>query len=373
MVIYLDYSATTPVGDAARNAIIDACKTPGNPNSVHSAGLLSAQAIETDRENILKLLGLDTELYELIPVSGATEANNLALKGTFERFSSKGKNHIITTQLEHSSIAAPLSGLQKMGAEVDFVPLMADGRVDIDELLKLVKENTLMVSIGVINSETGICQPIEKIAKLLKEKYPSVIFHTDATQAIGKIKIDYSDVDMLSFSAHKFYCFKGIGGLIKRKNITLIPQIKGGGSTTKFRSGTPCAELIHSMSEALSDTLEDFEAKTRKVKELNSYLRSQLTGQSDITINSPEDAIPQILNFSLIRTKAKDLQQYMSENGIYISTGTACAAHREMSAAILALTGDEEKAKSSVRISISYLTEKEEIDTFVSLLNKFKE
>ncbi len=368
-MIYLDYSATTPVGDAAIRAIADACKAPGNPNSVHSTGLSSAKMIEADRENILKLLGLDSEIFELIPTSGATEANNLALKGVFERFSPKGKKHIITTQLEHSSIAAPLSALQKAGAEVDFAPLLSDGTVDIEGLEKLIRENTLIVSIGAVNSETGIRQPVEKIARFIKEKYPSVLFHTDATQAIGKVKNDYSDVDMLSFSAHKFYCFKGIGGLIKRKKTVLIPQMKGGSSTTKFRSGTPCSELIHSMSAALSDTLCDFEAKYERVKRLNSYLKNELAKIPDIVINSAQNAVPQILNFSYLGTKSADLQHYLSENEIFISTGTACAAHTDMSAAILMLTGDEEKAKSSVRVSISFMTEIDEIEKLVRLMH----
>jgi len=369
-MIYLDYSATTPVCDSAINAIIEGCKIPGNPNSAHGSGQALAKMIETDIDSILNLLGFDVREFELIPTSGATEANNLALKGAFERYSAKGKKHIITTQLEHSSITATLSSLQKAGAEVDFAPLFSDGTVDIEGLENLIREDTLMISIGAINSETGIRQPIEEIAKNLKEKYPSVLFHTDATQAIGKVKIDYSYVDMLSFSAHKFYCFKGIGGLIKRKDTVLIPQIKGGSSTTKFRSGTPCLELIHSVNSALSETLCNFETKAARVSELNSYLRNELAAFPNFIINSPDSAIPQILNFSFLGTKATALQHYMSENEIYISTGTACAAHTDMSAAILTLTGDEERAKSSVRISISYLTGKNEIDTFLSVLKR---
>jgi len=369
-MIYLDYSATTPVGEAALTAIRETIQYQGNPNSSHRMGRKANGIIEDDLERIKMLLCPGDDM-EVIPVSGATEANNLILRGAFERLSSRGYKHIITTDLEHSSINATISALQQQGASVDFVSLLPDGTIDINDLVSLIREDTLMVSIGCINSETGIRQPIEAIGKMLKEKHPNVIFHTDATQAIGKVPIDYSDVDAISLSAHKFYCLKGIGALIKKKKLTLIPQNKGGSSTTKFRAGTPCTELIHAMRAALEDAVADQDGKIKRIKELNTYLKDELSKYPGVLVNSPENAIPHILNISYMGHNAYELQQFMSEKEIYISTRTACASHSDMSAAVLRLTDDEERAKSSIRISLSYQTDIAEIEQFVRTFEEY--
>lgn len=368
--IYLDYSATTQVGDAALNAIQDAMHYQGNPNSSHELGKKADKLIKDDLDRIRLLLNLSDDM-EVIPVSGATEANNLLLRGAFERFSKKGYTHIITTDLEHSSINAPISALQQQGAAVDFVELNKDGSVDIDNLKGLIRDDTLLVSIGAINSETGIRQPIEEIGKLIKDSYPNVIFHTDATQAIGKVPVDYSSVDAVSLSAHKFYCLKGIGALIKKKNLTLIPQNKGGSSTTKFRAGTPCTELIHAMRASLEDAITNQDEKIKKITDYNNYLRYELSKFKGVIINSPIDAIPHILNISYLGHNADDIQKFMSDRGIYISTRTACASHSDMSATVLRLTDDEDRARSSIRISLSHKTDVTELKEFVSAFEEY--
>lgn len=369
-MIYLDYSATTPVSDVAVAAITEAVQYQGNPNSNHKLGKNAGELIETDLDRINTILNLGDDM-EVIPVSGATEANNLILRGAYERYYPRGYKHIITTQLEHSSINAPISALQKQGAAVDFVDILPDGSVDVNHLLQLIREDTFLVSIGYINSETGIRQPVEAIGKLLKEKYPNVIFHTDATQAIGKVPVDFSNVDALSISAHKFYCFKGIGALIKRKKLSLIPQNKGGASTTKFRAGTPCTELIHAMRATLEDACDEQNEKIKKVYDYNKYLRNELSKFPGVIINSPEDAIPYILNFSYMGHNADELQAFMSERDIHISTRTACASHSDMSTTILKLANDEERAKSSVRISLSYKTELMEVKQFLKAFEEY--
>ena len=205
---------------------------------MHTLGLEAKHLIDASTKQIADILGVKSS--EIIYTSGASEANNLAIKG-IENYQSRG-NHIITTDLEHSSIYGPLNYMIEKGYEVDFVPLK-NGIVDIDALKKMISDKTILVSISAVNSETGLRNPIEEIGLLLKD-YPKVIFHSDITQAVGKIKLNLENVDMASFTAHKFFGIKGIGALIKKDSIKLTPLIHGGKSTTIYRSGTPNTQLI---------------------------------------------------------------------------------------------------------------------------------
>ena len=243
--------------------------------------------------------------------------------------------------------------------------LTSTGKIDLEDLKKKIREDTIFVSIASINSEIGIRQPIEKIGKLLKN-YPKIIFHSDITQSIGKEKINLENVDLASFSAQKFYGMKGIGALIKKENIVIEPLIHGGKSTTKDRSGTPPTALIVSMAKALRLSYENLDEKQNKVKELNAYLREELT-KENITINSPQDAIPNILNISIETIKPETMLHALEEKDIYISTKTACSTSEE-SESVFALTKNKEQASHSLRISLSYKTTKEELDTFINSL-----
>ncbi len=363
-MIYLDYSATTPVNKEVLDTFVKVSNDfIGNPNSLHKLGLESKKIIDSSTEQIQKILEVD---HEVIYTSGSSESNNMAIKGIALRYQNRGK-HIVTTSFEHSSIIAPLNYLQKEGFKVDFVKTDEFGLVDLNNLAELLTEETILVSIGAVNSEIGIRQPIEEIAKLLKN-YKNTIFHVDATQAIGKIKINYHDVDLISASAHKIYGIKGVGILLKKSNIDLIPLIHGGKSTTKYRSGTPAPALIASFAKALRLIYENFETKYNYVSDLNKYLISKLMNISNISINNNEHTIPHILNISVLGLKPETMQHALEQDNIYISTQTACSSGAGISASVLAFTGDEAKASSSIRISLSHLTTREEIDIFVDKL-----
>lgn len=367
-MIYLDYSATTPVEESVLNSFVETTKKMiGNPNSLHKLGTDAKTLIDAATKQIASILGVKKE--EIIYTSGASEANNTAIKGICLKYQNRGK-HIITTRLEHSSVIEPLNYLKNLGFEIEYVNLTEDGKVDLDDLKKKLRDDTILVTITSMNSELGIREPIDEIGKLLKD-YPKVFFHSDITQSIGKEKINLENVDLASLSAQKFYGMKGIGALIKKENIVIEPLIHGGKSTTKDRSGTPATPLIVSMAKALRLASENLEEKEKKVKELNEYLRSELE-KASITINSPKDAIPNILNISIENIKPETILHALEEKEIYISTKTACSSNKNISDAVLALTKSEEKASHSLRISISYKTTKEELETFIKELVKIR-
>lgn len=362
---YLDYSATTPVNKEVLESFNKTClEYIGNPNSLHKLGVKSKNLEESATKQIARLLNVKEN--EIIYTSGSSESNNLAIKGICERYSRIGK-HIITTNLEHSSIYGPIGYLQKQGYEVDFVKTK-NGLVDLEDLKNKLRKDTILVSIASVNSETGIKQNIEEIAKILKDY--NCYFHVDATQSIGKVNIDFKNVDLVSFSAHKIFGLKGIGCLIKKEHIDLIPLIHGGKSTTIYRSGTPALPLIVSLSKALRLALEDLDKKELYVKELNNYLKENIKDIKNVTINSNEHSIPQVLNISVLNIKPETMLHALEEDEIYISTQSACSSNNPVSKAVLEVTGDQEKAKHSIRVSISYVTTKEEIDTFIESFKK---
>lgn len=365
-MIYLDYSATTPVDkrvlETFNKVSLDFI---GNPNSLHKLGVKSKELIDSSINQIKNILNLKNS--DVIFTSGSSEANNLAIKGICEKYSNRGK-HIITTPLEHSSIYGPLNYLSERGFEVDFVALDEFGRVDINDLKNKMREDTILVSVVLVNSEIGIISPLDAIKEVMKE-YPKCFLHVDATQAVGKIKVDLNDIDLVSFSAHKFFGLKGIGCLIKRENINITPQIHGGKSTTVYRSGTPTVALIASLAKALRLAYENIDSDYKKIKELNEYLKINLEKYENVYINSNEYSIPHILNLSVIGIKPETMLHALEEDEVYISTQSACATGAS-SKAVMALTNDEKRANSSIRISISKLTTKEEIDKFIEVFDK---
>lgn len=362
-MIYLDYTATTPVDENVLNSYIETTKKIiGNPNSLHKLGVDAKKLIDAATKQIAEILNIKTS--EIIYTSGASEANNTAIKGICLKYQNRGK-HIITTPLEHSSIIEPLNYLKTLGFEIEYVNLTSSGKVDLEDLKQKIREDTILVTIASINSELGIKQPINEIGRLLKN-YPKIYFHSDITQSIGKEKINLENVDLASFSAQKFYGMKGIGALIKKENIVIEPLIHGGKSTTKDRSGTPATALIVSMAKALRLAYENIEKKQEKVKKLNTYLRYELE-KNKITINSPKDAVPNILNISINKIKPETILHALEEKEIYISTKTACSTNKE-SIAVFAITKNKEKASHSLRISLSYKTTKEELTIFIKNL-----
>ena len=365
MMIYLDYSATTPVADEVIETYSRVCKEfIGNPNSLHKLGVEAKKLIDASTKQISEILGVKTS--EIIYTSGASEANNTAIKGIALKYQNRGK-HIITTELEHSSVIAPISYLTSLGFEVDFVKLDENGLVDLEDLENLIRDDTILVSIAAVNSEVGVAQPIERIAEIVK-KYPKCYFHSDITQCIGKQRIDLTNVDLASLSGQKFFGMKGVGILIKKENIVIEPLIHGGKSTTIYRSGTPATPLIASISKAMRLAYDDFDTKLKQVKEIHDYLLDKIK-DLDIYINSNDYCLPNMVNVSLKNIKPETMQHALEEYDIYISTQTACSS-AEYSKAVYAVTRDKEKSRHSIRISLSYKTTKEEIDKFVEVFSK---
>lgn len=366
-MIYLDYSATTPVNDSVLDTYVKVTKNYiGNPNSLHKLGLESSKLINDATRQIKKIL--DIEEKEIIYTSGASEANNLAIFGVCRKYKNRGK-HIITTRLEHSSVSECFNELEKEGFRVSYVEIDSDGRVKLDDLKSLICDDTILVSICAVNSEIGLMQDLDGIGNLLK-KYPKVIFHSDITQAIGKVKLNLWNVDMASMSSQKFYGMKGVGALLKNKNLEIEPIIYGGKSTTIYRSGTPATALIVSMSKALRLAYEDFEEKYAHVLELSNYLKQKLKLIDGIILNSTSCSLPHIVNISILNVKPETILHALEEDDIYISTQTACHKAGDLSTSVLELTKSELYATHSIRISISYLTTKNEINQFIDALKE---
>lgn len=362
-MVYLDYSATTPVNEEVLNTYVEVTKKYiGNPNSLHKLGIEAKQLIDAATKQVADIFGVSSN--EVIYTSGASEANNLAIKGIC--FKHTGK-HIITTELEHSSVSEAVKYMEKLGYQVSYVKLDNKGLVDLADLENLIRNDTVLVSIAAVNSEVGVVQDLEAISKIVK-KYPKVFFHSDMTQSIGKMKVNLAYVDLASASAQKFYGMKGIGCLIKKANIDIEPLIHGGKSTTIFRSGTPATSLIVSFAKALRLAYVDFDKKNQHVLELHDYLINRLNSL-DVLINSNEFCLPYIVNISLKGIKPETMLHALEQDDIYISTQTACSTGN-YSLAVFAVTNDMEKASHSIRVSLSYLTTKEEIDIFVNSLEK---
>lgn len=365
-MIYLDYAASTPVDDEVLNEFIRVSKEYyANPNSNHTLGMKAKRVIDEATKNIAKLLNVKEN--EIIYTSGSSESNNLVIKGVCERYKSRGK-HILISSLEHNSIVSSCTYLQELGFEVEIIPVDKYGIINIDELKKMLRDDTILVSITSVDSELGIREPIEEIASILKE-YPNCFFHTDASQAIGKVNIDYSDVDLITITPHKFYGLSGVGILVKRDNVFLKPQINGGKSSTIYRSGTPDTALIASASIALKKSLENMEERRISVIDKNKKIVEYLKGKKDVTINSNDNSIPYIINFSVQNRKSNDLQKKLNDLEIYVSTKTSCCPIETPSKLVYAVTKNKGLASSSIRISLSHLTTNAEIDKFIEVMN----
>ena len=360
-MVYLDYAANTPPDLEVLDKFYEVTKKYyGNPNSVHQVGRDAKRQIDEATKNIANLLGVDPE--EIIYTSGATEANNLAIKGICERYKNYGK-HIILSSLEHNSIISSANVMQDSGFDVDLLPITKEGLVDIDALKSMIREDTILVSVCSVDSEIGLVQPIEEIGKLLKD-YPHTFFHSDATQAMGKVSIDYTNVDLVTIAPHKFYGLNGIGILVKKKGVNLKPIIHGGRSTTVFRSGTPIVGDIVAASFALEKALKNKEERYEYVEKLNNDVRKFLEEYPFIHINNTSKCIPFTLNFSINGVNSRDFVDMLDKEGVCVSAKTSCCPVETPSKLVFALTKDKKIASSSIRVSFSHLTKQEEIDIF---------
>ncbi len=366
-MIYLDYAANTPVAEEVLQVFCEYNRTYiGNPNSYHSAGYQAKDAMEQVTENIANLLKVKST--EIIYTSGASESNNTAIKGIASTYRQKGK-HIITTVLEHSSVSGAFTSLQTMGYEIDLCDLDSDGRINLVHLKELLRNDTILVAISMVDSELGIIQPMDQIKALLKE-YPNCHLHVDATQAIGRIPVEFEGIDTMSFAPHKFFGINGCGILVKKEGLVIEPLIHGGASTTVYRSGTPAIALAASIEVALRRAFDHRESQWEHVTKLMNQLKEQLGTYPFVRLNSTSYSVPHIINLSVRGVKATQMQEELDKRGICISTKSACSVKNSPSRAVYAVTKDKKNAMYSFRISISELTTGEEIEQFLKCLHE---
>lgn len=365
-MIYLDYAASTPVNDEVLETYNKLTKEYfANPNSNHKLGKKSKELIDEYTKDIALKLGVLPE--ELIYTSGATESNNLAIKGVCERYKSFGK-HILISALEHNSIVASAVKMQSLGFEVEVVPVRSDGLIDIESLKKMIRDDTILVSICSVDSEIGLIQPIDKIKEVLKN-YPHCLLHTDATQCFGKINLDLTIPDLVTLAPHKFYGLTDMGLLIKRKEIGLVPQIDGGKSTTIYRAGTPELPSIGALDKAIEIALKNMDNNYNYVKKLNILIKNKLKQYKNVVINSRDNSLPFTINFSIKNVKSLKVVESLEDKEIYVSAKTSCCPIESPSKLVYALTKDKNIASTSVRISLSHLTNEEEVTEFLQVFD----
>lgn len=373
-MIYLDHAATSPINKEVLDSFFQINNRYfANTSSNHKLGQTTLLLETKARQQIASLLKCKEN--EIIFTSGATESNNLAIKGTCLKYSNRGK-HIITSQGEHASVLNSFKQLEeKFGFSVTYLSLNNEGKINLDDLKNAIREDTIFVSIMAVNNETGSINDVKEIAKIIK-KHPKIFYHVDATQAIGKIDIDYRDVDLLSLSAHKINGFKGSGLLLKREKVDLMSLLTGGGQEFSYRSGTTNFPYEVCLAKALRLVIEKQDEHYVYVKGLNTILREKLSEIEGVEFNSPIDASPYILNFH-VNKKASVVSEALSNHDIYVSTQSACSSKKtSLSHVLKAMGKDDVVSENSIRVSLSYLNTAKEIEEFIwtlkMVLNEIK-
>lgn len=366
-MIYFDNAATTKVYqeiiDSFNSALVNYI---GNSSSVHKEGIKALELEKKATRQIASFFNCDEN--EVIFTSGATESNNLAIKGVSLRYKNRGK-HIITTKIEHLSVLNTFKQLEDDGFEVTYLDVDSNGLVSLDDLKNSIRDDTILVSIMTVNNETGSIQDIEGIAKLLKN-YPKIHFHSDATQAIGKIKVNYDDVDLITLSGHKIHSFKFSGLLIKRKSTDLVPLIVGGGHQNNLRSGTTNVPLEVCLSKAIRLSFVNQEKNYQKVCKLRDYFFEKLSSIDGVKFNSYKEGSPYIISFSTDK-KASVVAEALSNREIYVSTKSACSSKKESFSYVLEAMGkDKWVISNSIRVSFDENNTLEEIDKFYCSLKE---
>ncbi len=366
--IYLDYQATTPMDPRVLEAMMPYFTYKfGNPHSrSHSYGWEAEEGVEKARGQLAKLIGADDK--EVIFTSGATESNNLAIRGVAEFYKDR-KNHIVTTVTEHKCVLDTCRHLEQNGFEVTYLPVQKNGLIDLEELRAAITDKTVVVSIMAVNNEIGVIQPLEEIGKICREK--KTFFHTDAAQAAGKIPLDVEamNIDMMSISGHKIYGPKGIGALYVRRKprVRLVPLIVGGGQERGFRSGTLPTPLCVGLGEAAEICMKEMASEAVRIKKLQERMLKGLNAKlPEIFVNGDlEHRIPGNLNISFAHVEGESLM--MGIKGLSVSSGSACtSASLEPSYVLRALGVEEEMAHTSLRIGLGRFTTEQEVDTAVA-------
>ncbi len=370
-MIYLDYSATTPVSSEVLDTINKVTKDfVGNANSLNGLGIKSKELLESATKQIADLFGIKES--EITYTSSSTESNNMALIGAALNRYKRGK-HIIVSKLEHPSIYAICDYLNSIGFEISYVKNDEEGLIDFEDLKSLIRKDTTLVSICAVNSEVGIRQPLKTLRQIIKKENPNTIFHSDMTQAIGKVPVNMHDVDLASMSGHKIFGPKGIGFLFKSSKVNLVPLIHGSGHFNDLRNGTPPLPLIVALSKACRIALDDLEEREAKVAKLNERICNELLKYDGVVLNKTKYSIPHILNISLNNIRPETFIHSMEDDEVYLSTNTACSSG-DLSTSVMAIYKDKRRAMSTIRISISYVTTNEEVSKFLNLFkSKYNE
>ena len=369
--IYLDYSATTPVDPRVAEKMIPyLVEKFGNAASrSHAFGWESEAAVEEARQEVAKLVNADPK--EIVWTSGATESNNLAIKGAANFYSGKGK-HLITVKTEHKAVLDTCRELERQGFEVSYLDVLENGLLDLDVFKAALRPDTILVSVMFVNNEIGVIQPIAEIGEICREK--GIIFHVDAAQATGKVEIDLAKlkVDLMSFCAHKTYGPKGIGALyIRRKpRVRLEAQMHGGGHERGFRSGTLATHQIVGMGECFRLAREEMAAENKRIGALRDRLLKGLSDIDQVFINGDmEHRVPHNLNISFAYIEGESM--LMAIKDLAVSSGSACtSASLEPSYVLRALGREDELAHSSIRFTLGRFNTEEEIDYAVKLLHE---
>ncbi|MCA9766790.1 MAG: cysteine desulfurase [Carnobacterium sp.] len=367
-MIYFDNSATTNVNEEVLQTIIEVTKNiNGNPSSMHGIGNRADALMQQSRKQIASLLMVSPE--EIYFTSGGTEGDNWAIKGTAIEKKNYG-NHIITTTIEHPAVSESIYQLEQLGFEVTYLSVDKDGIISVEDLEKAIRKETILVSIMAVNNEVGSIQPIKDIGEILKN-YPTIHFHVDAVQAIGKIPLllgPQSRIDIAVFSSHKFHGPKGTGFIYLKKGRKIAPLISGGGQENRMRSGTENIVGIAATGKALRLTLTDSIDKQKKQREIRNYLMDELASYKKVVLFSTKAGAPHILCFALKGIRGEVLLHAFENESIYLSTTSACSSKsKKSSGTLLAMRVPATLAVDAVRVSLSSTNTMEEAKKFLSV------
>lgn len=374
-MLYLDYAATTPPYPEVVKTITEVMTHHyGNPSSLHHFGMEAERLVQKAKEAISGIL--QVQPGDIIFTSGGTESNNLAIKGTAYQYQNRGR-HLITTEIEHASVAEPFAQLEAEGFKVTYLPVDNTGQVRLDELRKAITPETILVSVMHVNNEMGRIQPIADIGRMLK-KYPTILFHVDAVQGIGKLPVfpKALGIDLLSASAHKFRGPKGTGFLYTRSGIRLKPLLAGGGQEHGIRSGTENVPLIVGMARALRMSMEGLEQKHAHTCRMRDLLREGIASIPGLQLTGPDDPdrdrmAPHIVHFSFPGMKSEVVVHALEKRSIYISSKSACSSGEPEPSRVLTAMGlDRKRAQSGLRISFSDHLLEQDVKTFVQALKE---
>src|SRR5699024_9576505 len=372
-MIYLDNCATTRIRSEVLEKMYESFKNDfGNPSSLHRLGLNSEKKMENTREIISKVLKVDSD--EIYFTSGGTESNNIAVQSIVNNMKRRG-NHIIATSIEHPSILNIMKNYEKEGFDISYISTDKYGNIDLNEFKNKLRTDTILVSIIHVNNEIGSIQDIKKIREIMSEKNTEAYLHVDGIQSFGKIEFSLRDlgVDTFSFSGHKIYGPKGIGGLYIKKGMNINPIIFGGNQEKGLRSGTENLQGIIGLGEAIKILDERYKKESEYVRELKGYTIDRIKEEiDDIKVNSPmKNSSPYILNISFRNTRGEVLLHYLEDKDIYVSTTSACSSKGTEKSHILESIGlDDKEIEGAIRICFSYENTKEDINYFIKILKE---